>query len=262
MLQAQGIRLAPNASATKVAYLLDTYDYGRTRDLVFGTVDTWIIWQLTEGAGPRHRCHQRLRHRLGPTSTGPVGTPRSWRPSASRPPCCPPSSTPRPNRAAAGDGVRRPRAGPPAGPPRPGPPGRPRPTAHHRHRRGPAGIAGRARAAPGPAWPRRPSAPAACSTCACGAHPGFAYRGEGGCFPIAAWRRHGFVTWGIEAISLSAGTAVEWLRDDLGLIATAAAVRGGGRPMRRQRGGVLRPRPARPGHARHGTSAPGAPCSG
>jgi glycerol kinase len=29
--------------------------------------------------------------------------------------------------------------------------------------------------------------------------------------------------WGVEAIMLSAGTAVEWLRDDLGLIDTAAA---------------------------------------
>jgi glycerol kinase len=52
--------------------------------------------------------------------------------------------------------------------------------------------------------------------------PGFAVRGEGGCFPIIAWQRGGKVTWGLEAVALSAGTAVEWLRDDLGLIATAA----------------------------------------
>jgi glycerol kinase len=38
-----------------------------------------------------------------------------------------------------------------------------------------------------------------------------------------AWRREGNVTWGIEAIMLSAGTNVEWLRDDLGLIETSAA---------------------------------------
>ncbi len=42
-----------------------------------------------------------------------------------------------------------------------------------------------------------------------------------GTFPIVAWRRQGRLTWGLEAIMLSAGTAVEWLRDDLGLIATA-----------------------------------------
>jgi glycerol kinase len=56
-----------------------------------------------------------------------------------------------------------------------------------------------------------------------GPRPSFAYRGDGGCFPIAAWRRNGHLVWGVEAITLSAGTAVEWLRDDLGLIETAAA---------------------------------------
>src|SRR5439155_12658938 len=38
MLQGQGIRVAPNASATKVAALLDMFDAGRERDLCFGTV--------------------------------------------------------------------------------------------------------------------------------------------------------------------------------------------------------------------------------
>jgi glycerol kinase len=53
--------------------------------------------------------------------------------------------------------------------------------------------------------------------------PAFETRGEGGTFPIVAWRRNGRVTWGIEAVMLSAGTNVEWLRDDLGLIESAAA---------------------------------------
>src|SRR4051812_24427749 len=50
VLQADGIRLAPNASATKLAQLLDDHDPDRTRDLCFGTVDTWLAWQLSEGA--------------------------------------------------------------------------------------------------------------------------------------------------------------------------------------------------------------------
>jgi glycerol kinase len=37
-----------------------------------------------------------------------------------------------------------------------------------------------------------------------------------------AWRRGGRDTWGIEAVMLSAGTCVEWLRDDMGLVASAA----------------------------------------
>ena len=48
-LQGEGLRLAPNESATKLAWLLDTYDQERRRDLRFGTLDTWVIWQLTEG---------------------------------------------------------------------------------------------------------------------------------------------------------------------------------------------------------------------
>src|SRR4051794_5732252 len=49
VLQAEGLRLAPNQSATKVKHLLDVHDPDRTRDLCFGTVDTWIAWQLTGG---------------------------------------------------------------------------------------------------------------------------------------------------------------------------------------------------------------------
>jgi glycerol kinase len=56
-----------------------------------------------------------------------------------------------------------------------------------------------------------------------GPRPPFDVRGEGGCFPIVAWRIDGAVTWGVEAVMLAAGTNVEWLRDDLGIIATAEA---------------------------------------
>ncbi len=48
-LQAEGLRLAPNESATKLGWLLDTYDPARSRDLRFGTLDTWVTWLLTEG---------------------------------------------------------------------------------------------------------------------------------------------------------------------------------------------------------------------
>jgi glycerol kinase len=44
-----------------------------------------------------------------------------------------------------------------------------------------------------------------------------------GTFPIVAWSIGGLRTWGSEAIMLSAGTNVEWLRDDMGLIDTAEA---------------------------------------
>jgi glycerol kinase len=52
--------------------------------------------------------------------------------------------------------------------------------------------------------------------------PVFEMRGGAGTFPIVAWRIGGRVTWGIEAVMLTAGQAVEWLRDDLGLISSSA----------------------------------------
>jgi glycerol kinase len=52
--------------------------------------------------------------------------------------------------------------------------------------------------------------------------PAFPQWGEAGCYPVVAWQRQGRITWGIEAAMLSAGTAVEWLRDDLGLLTSAA----------------------------------------
>ena len=51
--------------------------------------------------------------------------------------------------------------------------------------------------------------------------PTFETRGNGGTFPIITWRVDGTDTWGLEAIMLAAGTNVEWLRDDLGIIASS-----------------------------------------
>jgi glycerol kinase len=53
-LQAEGIRLAPNASATKLMSILDAVDADRSRatagELCFGTVDAWVAWTLSGGA--------------------------------------------------------------------------------------------------------------------------------------------------------------------------------------------------------------------
>jgi len=53
--------------------------------------------------------------------------------------------------------------------------------------------------------------------------PARSHRSEHGTFPIVAWAAGGELTWGVEAVMLSAGTNVEWLRDDLGLIEDAAS---------------------------------------
>lgn len=47
-------------------------------------------------------------------------------------------------------------------------------------------------------------------------------RFSSGCVPVVAFSHDNELTWGIEGIVLSAGACIEWLRDDLGLIADAA----------------------------------------
>ena len=61
-----GLRIDPYFSGTKIKWILDNVagaqakaDAGKLR---FGTIDTWLIWQLTERKGSRHRCHQRVAH--------------------------------------------------------------------------------------------------------------------------------------------------------------------------------------------------------
>ena len=48
--------------------------------------------------------------------------------------------------------------------------------------------------------------------------PAQAGRGPAGTFPVVAWRVGDAVTWGLEAIALSAGTCVQWLAGDLGIV--------------------------------------------
>ena len=48
-----GLLADPYFSATKLKYILDTVEGARERakrgELAFGTVDTWLIWNLTGG---------------------------------------------------------------------------------------------------------------------------------------------------------------------------------------------------------------------
>jgi glycerol kinase len=199
-LAAEGIRVAPNQSATKLGWLLDTFDPERTRDLCFGTVDTWVAWVLSEGrlhvtdatnaaisglqqadgSGWHRPLLERLRAPLAmlPTvvdSSGVVG-------EASALPGAPPIA------GIAGD----------------------------QH----ASLVGQCCVLPGLAKVTFGTG-GMLDLCLGADQPGEA-RLPHGTFPIIAWRAGGRTTWGVEAIMLSAGTSVDWLRDDLGLIATSA----------------------------------------
>jgi glycerol kinase len=52
--------------------------------------------------------------------------------------------------------------------------------------------------------------------------PASTERSDNGTFPIVAWSFDGRITYGVEAVMLSAGTAIDWLREDLQLIETSA----------------------------------------
>lgn len=202
VLQAEGLRLAPNLSATKVKNLLDTFDAARERDLCFGTVDSWIIWNLTGGeAHVTDLTNAAVTGLLGLGASGwdddvlgKLGIPRGILPRIV-------DSSGEVARATALEGA----------PPICGIAGDQQ-----------ASLVGQGCVAPGPAkitfgtggmldvvsGPERPS---------------FETRGGGGTFPIVCWKRGDEVVWGLEAIMLSAGTNVEWLRDDLGIIDSAEA---------------------------------------
>ncbi len=199
-LQAQGLHLSPSSSATKLAYLLDTYDPDRTRDLCFGTVDTWVAWTLSGGA----------LHVTDLSNAGVTGLMRmdgaGWDEAVLDTLRIPPAVMPRivDSSALIGEAAAL--------------PGTPPVT----------GIAGDQQASLiGQGCTRSGLAKMTFGTggmldlCLGADRPPFEQRGPHGTFPIVGWRREGRVTWGIEAFMLTAGQAVEWLRDDLGVIADA-----------------------------------------
>ena len=201
VVREQGLRLAPNASATKLSYLLDVADPDRSRDLCFGTVDTWIAWTLSSGT-------LHVTDLSNAAVTGLMrGDGRGWSEHALEVLNIPASVLPR---LVDSSGIIGPATALDGAPPI-------------------AGIAGDQQASLiGQGCVRPGMAKITFGTggmldMVIGAdRPVFETRGEAGTFPIVAWQRDGRVTWGIEAIMLSAGTNVEWLRDDLGLIDTAA----------------------------------------
>ena len=203
-LQAEGLRLAPNSSATKLAALLDMADPDRTRaaagELAFGTVDTWLAWLLTG----------RERHVTDTSNAGVTGLVvkdvTGWDERTLELLRIPVEVLPE---LVDSSGIIGPAVALDGAPPL-------------------AGIAGDQQASlVGQGCTRPGMAKATFGTggmldqCTGATAPGHAGRGPAGTFPIAAWSRSGRTMWGVEAIMLSAGSCVEWLRDDLGIIESA-----------------------------------------
>jgi glycerol kinase len=202
-LRGRGLRVAPNQSATKVAWLLDQLPgRGRNRDLCFGTVDTWIAWHLTGGA-----VHVTDATNSAVTGLQVTNLPTSWDPSTLNVLDIPEAMLPTIVDSA---GVVGAATALPGAPPI-------------------AALVGDQQASlVGQGCVRHADAKITFGTGGMldlvlgDTPPPFAQRGKAGTFPIVAWRHRGHITWGIEAIMLAAGTNVQWLRDDLGLIASAA----------------------------------------
>ena len=199
-LQAEGLRLSPSESAAKWAWLLDTHAPDRRADVRLGTVDSWIAWHLSAG-------------HLHVTDAGNAGTTGlldddagGWRADLAERLSIP--------RHALADIVAS------SGPVGPADALAGAPVI--------CGIAGDQQASLiGQSCTRPGLAKATFGTGAMldvcvGARPGFATRGDGGCFPIVAWSRDGTTTWGVEAIMLAAGSTVDWLVEDLGVLSSAA----------------------------------------
>ncbi len=201
-LRGEGLRLAPNASATKVQWLLDTFDADRNRDLCFGTVDTWIAWTLSEGA-----LHVTDATNAAVTGLQHAGSPTAWNTRTLEVLNVPETMLPR---IVDTDAIVGPASALPGAPPIACLLGDQQ-----------ASLIGQRCVHPGDA--KITFGTGGMLDVVLGPEPPpFDDRGPAGTFPIVTWRRGGRVTWGIEAVMLAAGTNVQWLRDDLGLIASAA----------------------------------------
>jgi len=201
-MRGQGLRLAPNMSATKAAWLLDTCDPDRSRDLCFGTVDTWIAWTLSGGA-----VHSTDATNAGITGLTAPPDGSGWSAEVLGLLRIPERMMPA---LVDTSGVVGAAAALPGGPPIAALVGDQQ-----------ASLVGQGGVRPGLAKATFGTG-GMLDVCVGDARPGFEVQGPAGTFPIVAWRRGGVDTWGLEAIMLAAGTNVEWLRDDLGIISTAA----------------------------------------
>ena len=199
-----GLALAPNQSATKIAWMLANYvadGEKESDDILFGTVDTWLTWKLSGGA-----VHVTDRTNAAVTGLS-LADGTGWNPkvlealgiNAHQLPTIVPT-TGECARAVALQGA------PPV-------------TALVGDQQ--ASLVGQGCITPGRAkitFGTGGMLDMFVGTTA----PESARRTDGGTFPIVAHSSASHTAYGVEAIMLAAGTNIEWLRDDMGLISTPA----------------------------------------
>jgi glycerol kinase len=210
-LQAEGVRLAPNASATKLMAILDAVDADRTRaaagELCFGTVDTWVAWILSGGAASGSDVlHVTDATNAAVTALIDPGT-IDWDEPLLERLGIPLGILPKIVDSSGSIGTCH---ALPGGPVLSGMAGDQQ-----------ASLVGQGCTRPGLAKATFGTGGMLDQCTGSDQRPIHAGQGTNGTFPIVAFRVGGVATWGVEAVMLSAGTCVEWLRDDLGLLATS-----------------------------------------
>jgi glycerol kinase len=200
MLAAEGLRTAPNLLATKAAHLVKEADPDGTRDLCVGTVDSWIAWTLSQGSV----------HVTDATNAGLYGLrtadQEDWderaiellKLSVDQLPTVVDS---------VGEFGRA--TALPGSPPMTGILGDQQ-----------ASLLGQGCVRPGQA--KITFGTGGMLDLCLDERPRFETQGTGGTFPIVTSSTGGTRRWGLEAVMRAAGTNVEWLRDDLQIIADAA----------------------------------------
>jgi glycerol kinase len=199
ILQGEGLRLMPNQSATKAKWLVN--QSGRNKkDLRFATVETWVTWLLSEGAvhvtdrsnaGVSGLVKLDLRAwderiltvlDLDPVMMPTIVDTMGWHGTASALPGSPPITTLIGDQPASLFGLSCVTKG-------------------AKITFGTGAMLDMVRGGPGPVSMSILSS---------------------GCFPMVLRSQDGEVVWGVEAIVFAAGACIEWLRDDLGVIESAA----------------------------------------
>ncbi|MCO8126823.1 FGGY-family carbohydrate kinase [Acidimicrobiia bacterium EGI L10123] len=192
-LQPEGIRIAPNASATKAEWLVQHSDIP-AEHLRIGTVDTWLAWVLSGGSAHITDASNALVTGLYDAATGDwseelldlLGIPRSA------------LATVTDSSGALAEATAL--------------PGAPPITALVGDQQ--ASLLGQGCIHPGDT--KLTLGTGGMLDICLGPEAGPTPRH--GTFPMIGWRLDGVDTWAREAVMLSAGTCVEWLRDGLGII--------------------------------------------
>jgi glycerol kinase len=199
-LQGEGLRLAPNQSATKLRWLLD-HAAGDARQLRFATIETWVVWLLSRGSA-------HVTDHSNAAITGLVDVDVStWHEETLEVLGIDPVVLPQivPTMGAAG--LASALAGAPA-------------------------ITALVGDQPASLFGQSCISHGAKITFGTGAMlnmagderaPSAMTRFDSGCFPIVVRSTSANMTWGLEGIALSAGAALDWAVEDLGLIDSVAA---------------------------------------